>query len=112
MNDDEAVAAVTTEKARAKFVKALDAAEEWLYEGGEDAPAKEHRWPAARPAPACSCQAAASGLRPPCRCAWSWPRASAGCCAPSALTPICAWARLASAPRLTLHLRPRAAAGS
>lgn len=47
MSDDEAVAAVTTDKARAKFVKALDAAEEWLYEGGEDAPAKEHRWAAA-----------------------------------------------------------------
>lgn len=43
MNDDEAIAAVTTEKERTQFVAALDAAEEWLYEGGEDAPAKEHR---------------------------------------------------------------------
>jgi len=43
VNDDEAIALVTTEKERTQFVAALDAAEEWLYEGGEDAPAKEHR---------------------------------------------------------------------
>lgn len=43
MNDDEGVAAVTTEAQRAAFVKQLDSAEEWLYEGGEDAAAEKHR---------------------------------------------------------------------
>lgn len=44
MNEDEESAAVTTEKQRTAFVAQLDKAEEWLYEGGEGAAAKEHRW--------------------------------------------------------------------
>lgn len=41
--DDEAVAAVTTEKQREQFLTQLNDAEEWLYEDGEDAPASQHQ---------------------------------------------------------------------
>lgn len=44
MNDGEETAAVTTEQQRSSFIDKLNKAEEWLYEGGEDAAAKEHRW--------------------------------------------------------------------
>lgn len=43
LQDDEAVAAVTTDKQRDQFLAQLNDAEDWLYDAGENAPATEHQ---------------------------------------------------------------------
>ena len=53
LQDDETVAAVTTEKQREQFLAQLNDAEEWLYDAGEDAPAAEHQCVSATCSQAC-----------------------------------------------------------
>lgn len=43
IQDDESVAAVTTDKQRDQFLAQLNDAEDWLYDAGENAPATEHQ---------------------------------------------------------------------
>ena len=38
------MASVTTEKQRSQFLTQLTAAEDWLYEDGENAPAADHKY--------------------------------------------------------------------
>lgn len=54
LQDDETVAAVTTEKQREQFLAQLNDAEEWLYDAGEDAPAAEHQYVSTTRAQACN----------------------------------------------------------
>lgn len=54
------MAAVTTEKQREQFLGQVNAAEDWLYDAGENAPASEHQCVLQHAS--CSCRMASPGV--------------------------------------------------